>query len=131
MLVYSVWTETTPLRQSLIDDGWGTPDTYDRCYSELINMSAVYLFLLYDWDNVNQFNNFDKSMVAYVGMSKTLKNRLTKHPVLREIAESRNYVQRWFRPAREEALRAEELSLIQKFDPPWNVQGRTKGVALS
>ena len=125
-----IWRDAVSLRRALVSDGWKTPNTYDNCFEYPINGPAVYLFLLHGWDTQADFHNFDKAMVAYVGMSKRLSRRWATHVVLREIQATGRYVQKWFIPTPCVDLRERELSLIQRFDPPWNIQGRKRGVVL-
>lgn len=124
------WQDAQTIRRSLVGDGWLTPNTYDNCYSPPIDGAAVYLFLLHGWDDRDGLPNFDKALVAYVGMSKRLIRRWAAHPVFREIEATGGYTQKWFLPTMAEGLRDTELDLIQKFDPPWNIQGRKRGVVL-
>ena len=102
-------------------DGWLTPDTYGKEFAWFTNIPAVYLF--------NRIDMNDWSfVVAYVGMSTNLLQRMTGHPVLAEVAESGLYVQRWFKPTPREKLRAVERQYIQKFNPPWNIIGKKRGL---
>ena len=129
-LYKDAWWEARKLRRSLVGDGWKTPNTYDNCYAEPISDAAVYLFLLHGWDSRDDFHDFESSLVAYVGMSKSLSRRWKSHPILREIEATGRYVQKWFLPVREDDLRDQERDLIKKYDPPWNIQGRSRGVQL-
>lgn len=124
------WTDAVALRRSLVGGGWKTPNTYDNCFSEPIDGAAVYLFLLHGWDMQDGFHNFDRSLVAYVGMSKRLSQRWSGHPVLRDIEATGRYVQRWFFPTDACDLRVHESELIRTYDPPWNIQGRKRGLSV-
>lgn len=126
----SLWHNAHSFKRSLVDEGWRTPNTYDNYFENPIDGPAVYLFLLHGWDARHDFHDFETAMVAYVGMSKRLKRRWEKHPILREIEISRQYLQKWFRPTQLSHLRADEHNLIQMFNPPWNIQGRKRGVNL-
>lgn len=126
----SIWVESCGFRKSLVSKGWKTPNTYDNCFAYPTDGSAVYLFLLHGWDHKYDLHDFDKCLVAYVGMSRQLSKRWSKHPTLREIEGSGRYVQKWFLPTEARSLRTDELDLIQKFNPPWNIQGRKRGLLL-
>lgn len=113
--------QTIAFKKSLADDGWRTPDTYGREFEPVPDGPGVYLFLLY----LDEF--FDRAQVAYVGMSIDVKRRWANHEVLRLI-QPRGYTQRWFKPERPVDLRLSEATYIAKFNPPWNIIGRPRGV---
>lgn len=116
--------KTGKISQSLMDDGWKTPDTYGNNFSPISQISAVYLFLLVDRET------FGRSLVAYVGMSTQLKTRMSGHEVLGALNIQGYWAMRWFKPTPVDALRSVELSYIKKYDPPWNISGRTRGIML-
>ncbi len=113
-----------PLREELVSGGWQTPDTYANFFEPLSNRSAVYLFLLFDRDVL------DCGLVAYVGMSTKLKQRLSNHEIISLIDGDGRRVMRWFKPTPACDLRSVEAQYIAKFDPPWNIMGRPRGVIL-
>ncbi|WP_298966187.1 GIY-YIG nuclease family protein [uncultured Roseibium sp.] len=110
------------LSKRLAGDNWRTPNTYCNLFMEPKLEPAVYMFIGF-LDHPEQ-----DVVVSYVGMSEKLSQRLASHPALAEISKTFNYVQTWFKPTLVEYLREVELSYIQEFDPPWNVQGRRRGV---
>jgi hypothetical protein len=112
------------IQRELIAEGWFTPNTYGNCFRPITDGSAVYLFLMY------RHGCFDKALVAYVGMSKKLSQRLSGHPVFSEIDTPERWVMQWFKPVQPQDLRKTEAHYITKFDPPWNIIGRPRGVAL-
>ena len=122
------WREARRLKRALVGDQWMTPDTYDNCFSDPTTGAAVYLFLIHGWDETDGLDDFGVALVAYVGMSRQLAKRWEKHPTLTEIKATGRYVQRWFRPTPAAHLRAQELHLIKAMDPPWNIQGRKRGL---
>ena len=124
MIDTSKWGEAKVFRRTLADEGWFTPNTYDSCFEYPIDGPAVYLFLLWESEWM------ERAIVAYVGMSSRLAQRWMGHPVLAEISQPGFYVQRWFRPTPKPELRAREKQLIERFDPPWNIQGRKRGLVL-
>jgi len=124
------WLDAMDFRKSLVSDGWKTPNTYDNFFAFPTKGPAVYLFLLHGWDTKHDFHNFETALVAYVGMSKKLRQRWATHVVLREIEATGRYIQKWFLPTPDANLRDCERKLIKSFDPPWNIQGRKRGVAL-
>jgi len=110
------------MRNNLARDGWVTPDTYDNCFNPVIDGPSVYLFLLYPrWD-------FGSALVAYVGMSTQLSKRLEGHPILTELNKLDCWYMRWFKPTSKHTLRVIERKYIHKFDPPWNIIGRKRGI---
>lgn len=113
--------KTMALKEALIDEGWRSPDTYCAHYEPAPAAPGVYLFLLF----LDEF--FHKSQVAYVGMSIDIQRRWVGHSVLRLI-QPLGYTQRWFKPERPAELRSTEASYIAKFNPPWNIIGRPRGI---
>jgi hypothetical protein len=124
------WLNANDFRRELVADGWHTPDTYDNCYAMPTRGAAVYMFLSFGEDERDRLPDFTRTVVAYVGMSKRLNRRWVAHSVLREIRERSSYMQRWFKPCEADALRPVEAELIQKYDPPWNIQGRKRGIEI-
>lgn len=112
------------VRAFLINDGWLSPDTYCNCFAPLNNDPAVYLFLLY------QREDYREAIVAYVGMSTKLSQRMIGHEVLAELHAPECWPMRWFKPTRAQDLRTVEREYIARFDPPWNIIGRRRGVNL-
>ena len=112
-------------RAELVSDGWRTPNTYCREFASPTNIPSIYLFLLVN----DQY--FDKAFVAYVGMSTKLLQRLTGHPVWAEMDQPGYWAMQWFKPTERADLRAVECGYIAKFDPPWNINGKPRGVILS
>lgn len=47
-----------------------------------------------------------------------------------EIEAADAWVMRWFKPTPTNALRETEARYIRQFNPPWNVQGKVRGVAF-
>ena len=117
------WTKPHESQMELGADGWRTPDTYSAHYEPLTDEAAVYLFRAFDqvW--------FDRAFIAYVGMATNLQNRLSGHEVLSKVRRAGFYVQRWFKPVPTAELRSTERKIIEKYDPPWNLIGRRRGVA--
>lgn len=111
------------LRDRLISDGWTSPDTYAKHYCDVGKFSAVYLFTISDV-------MFERSLVAYVGMSESLKGRITSHNILPELRNSQHIVMTWFQKHPVEKLRLIEAGYIKDFDPPWNIIGRKRGIEL-
>ena len=107
----------------LVDDGWSSPDTHDNFYSPISEIPAIYLFLLHE----RTF--YEKAIVGYVGMSRNLLQRLSSHEVLAEIRCGDFWAMRWFKPTARPELRRTEKEYIAKFDPPWNIIGRQRGIA--
>lgn len=116
------WMDAQKIRKDLISDGWFTPDTYDKCFRPISEIPAVYLFMLRDTDT------FLRGLVAYVGMSTRLQHRLSSHNILPMLEIPGYWAMRWFKPVSASNLRKAEQSYITKFEPPWNIAGRKRGV---
>ena len=120
-----LFTDYPKLRTRLIAKGWRTPDTYSECFASLTQQSGIYLLLLVDQET------FRRALVAYVGTSTNIARRLQKHPVLKDLESCPHFVMRWFLPSPKETLRAIEARHIKRFNPPWNVVHRPRGVVLN
>lgn len=118
----SRFVDLSSMRDVLILDGWLSPDTYARHFAEIPSSPAVYLLMMADRATLTQ------AIVAYVGMSQNLAQRLSGHPVINEIESDTRSVFRWFKPTKAKNLRSVEARYIHRFDPPWNVIGRPRGV---
>lgn len=112
----------TGIKEALVDDGWLTPNTYSNSYAEIESIPSIYLFTMVD------DYDYTRALVAYVGMSINLAQRLSGHPVRKEIEKEGFWVPVWFKPTPKEELRTTELSYIRKFNPPWNVVGKKRGI---
>lgn len=110
------------LNDALESDGFKSPDTYGSYFAAPTDGPAVYIFTLVD------VHTFRRGIVAYVGMSIKLSQRWIGHPVLAGFTDPRLHVKRWFRPTHKVDLRRIEREYIQRFDPPWNLQGRKRGM---
>lgn len=120
----SRWTASHDLSLSLISDGWLSPNTYCNNFAPLEDIPAIYLFTLFRSDD------FKECLVAYVGMSTRLKQRISGHDVLTEVRQKGAWTKVWFKPTPHDDLRHEEASYITRFDPPWNIQGRVRGLVM-
>lgn len=116
--------KTKEMTDDLKAQGWRTPQTYCGCFDEAGNFSAVYLFLLMDKET------FSECAVAYVGMSKRLLSRWHGHNILPELEASPYWTQKWFKRVQPAKLREVEAEYIRRFDPPWNIIGRSRGVVF-
>ncbi len=123
-----LWTDARKASALLVDDGWFCPDSYTKYFSPIIDESAVYLFQLYNAEDLS----FTKALFAYVGMSTRLKFRLSGHEILRQIQDQYSWPHywpcRWFKPTKIDDLRAVERSYIERFNPPWNIIGKRRGI---
>jgi excinuclease UvrABC nuclease subunit len=103
---------------------WLTPNTYDHNFAEPSG-SGIYLLcqrkIWYDHSGKVRFK------ILYVGMSKNLRLRIEGHSVLSELRESFEDVVVFFRNYPGE-LRKLERDFIQKFNPPYNIIGRKRGI---
>ena len=122
-LTFSLWTDARSIRCLLAKDGWLTPDTYtSNMFAPLSKGAAVYLFLSY------QKSDFDNALVSYVGQSTNLCQRLAAHEILRDLDQNNFWTMRWFRRTRHSLLRDVEREYIRRFNPPWNIIGRQRGI---
>lgn len=117
------YSDYSGIRANLVEDGWRTPNTYCNLFAPITDISAVYLFLMID------NKDFNRGLVAYVGMSQNLQQRLSGHQILSEIMETGHWVMKWFKPTEPDDLRDVEAKYIIHFDPPWNIAGKQRGVA--
>ena len=107
----------------LVNVGWRTPDTYvSNSFEPLIDGPAVYLFLSYSRDE------FACAIISYVGQSTNLYQRMSNHEILNELDEQDFWTSRWFKPTPSSELRKVERECIQRFNPPWNIIGRARGL---
>ena len=110
------------VRPMLLKEGWQTPDTYSKDFEPIRAIPAVYLFLLVDQsDYLTEF-------VAYVGMSANLKQRMQRHETKPQIGKDGHWLMTWFKPTPEQSLRKTEAKYIERFNPPWNIMGKTRGL---
>ena len=121
---FDSWHDAHEVSLALVDDGWMSPNSYSNHWDEPGNFSAVYLFQVHDRETLR------KSLVAYVGQSIYIKMRLSGHEVLRALNHPDVWVKRWFKRTSRERLDETELRYIQQFDPPWNIQGKRRGVSF-
>ena len=117
------------LRASLVEDGWRTPDCYSNLFEVVPDGPGVYLLLA-----INRYFH-DNGFVAYVGMSKRLVRRIgpfnpnsTRHPTAKEIEKTGLWPQRWIKRVQGRPLRDWERFYIAKYNPPYNIIGRQRGV---
>ena len=118
------WVDQQDFTAGLFKDGWGTPNTYCNQFRPLITGPAVYMLLLVNTET------YREAMVAYVGMSEKLKQRISGHNILPELDRPGYWAMVWFKPTPKQELRDAEASLILAYDPPWNIQGRRRGMVL-
>lgn len=119
-----VWKKAQELTKMLVGDGWVSPNTYCNHFAPLTEGSAVYLFLLV------KSEDYQEALVAYVGMSVRLTQRIAGHNILPELDMPGYWPMVWFKPVAKAKLRETEAEYITAFDPPWNIQGRVRGVPL-
>jgi len=119
------WADARALHDSLISEGWVSPDTYSKFYAPIESIPAVYLFMVHGPDG------YDSALVAYVGMSTNLRQRMSGHEIYAMIERPGYWTMRWFKEVKKENLRSTEGEYIARFDPPWNIAGRVRGVALA
>lgn len=119
--------ETGPLGLSFpTDDGWRSPDTYsDKFFDDVINGSAVYAIEAFD---ANHCFTKKTTFIAYIGMATNLARRFAGHEVITLIKKDGFWPKRWFKPTPTHLLRITERQYIERFNPPYNIIGRRRGV---
>jgi hypothetical protein len=110
------------IKNDLVSDGWLSPNTYDNYFEPVDNIPSIYILTM-----VDQYD-YQNGLIAYVGMSINLAQRLSGHSVRKEIENEGFWVPVWFKPTAKEDLRTTELSYIKKYNPPWNVIGKKRGI---
>lgn len=103
-------------------NGWFT----ERCYSSerfAPIPKGPGLYALLDFDVSSQPLTW---RVLYIGMSKNIRRRLRTHAIFAELNKVID-VFVYFKPLNEN-LRTTERGLIKKFNPPYNIQHRQRGL---
>lgn len=122
----------TKLFDSLISEGWRTPDTYSRDYESFPDAPGVYLFVLwqlYPHLDVKE-DTYDDEKIIYVGKTLNIRKRQQQHEVMaaiyNQIEHGKYAVTRFFMALPECEIHSTEIELIKKYNPPFNLQHRTK-----
>jgi len=113
---------------ALIAKGWLTPDTYARHYASLPASSAIYALVV-----TPDLFCLEPGIIGYVGKSVNVRQRLAAHEMITLIRTSQPaaHIRRWFMPVPELDLSAAEVAAIQKFNPPYNIQHRNRGIHVA
>jgi excinuclease UvrABC nuclease subunit len=112
---------------TLRKEGWLTPNTYSNHYSDFPQAPGVYLFLKVGLCISTDYGQYK---VLYVGKSRNLHLRQQSHEIFKLICDSsrpEDYVQRWFKPMDEGLISDEEVRLIKRFNPSYNIIHRVRG----
>ena len=109
--------------------GWRTPHSYSNDFAPLPNSACVYVFLRpHSVKSKNTPSGYAiVHELLYVGMSTNLAQRMAAHDLKRSFDRQRDYVQVWFKRCPKDQLRTRERRLIQKLNPPYNLQHRVRG----
>lgn len=119
------WTNVAQFTAALIRTGWQSPDTYTRAYSPVPTWPGIYMILAHDID----CSAVRAAFIAYIGMSSILSQRIdSSHEIWQQIARDGYSPQRWFHKTTIAELRVVERALIERYDPPYNIVGRKRGV---
>jgi hypothetical protein len=113
------------LRKSIEGDGWKTPNTYCKHFAPLPEGPGVYLLTVVDMEA------YEHGFVAYVGMSTNVRKRIDGHNILPLLNVPGYHPMPWFKRVKADDLRAVEARYIRLFNPPWNISGKQRGVALN
>lgn len=106
---------------------WLTPRTYSSNYQELRDEPAIYALVDRGFRGRSRCLYF---RVLYIGQSVKLKSRLATHPLFRELRKDERFqeVVPFFQPCEKRHLRKVERKFIRGFNPPFNLQCRTRGL---
>lgn len=96
---------------------WLTPNTYDTNYKDAPESSGVYLLVRPTFNYSLQPPKFE---ILYVGSSKCLSQRYSKHEVLRALIKAYGYIQFYFKEC-QDYIEAEK-KLIKQIQPQFNTQ---------
>lgn len=116
---------TNELHQRLIEEGWMSPDTYAKNFSYLPNGPGLYILAGFQLSAVDA--DFGAFKICYVGMSENLANRLGCHPVSPLVRQQGFHLHRMFKTCAKDELRKSESALIRRYNPPFNINGKTRG----
>lgn len=96
---------------------WFTPNTYEKNFKEPTSTPGVYVITnsTIDWNNKTKELN-----ILYVGSTKNLKQRYSRHEVLRVLREVYDFCQFFF--IEHSDYLALEKELIVKYQPKFNTQ---------
>lgn len=111
--------------------GWKTPNSYSNDFAPLPRSSGVYV-ILRPVQIKNRKNPSGVGIihhVLYIGMSINIAQRISQHTIKRELNRRGDYVQIWFQRVPKHRLRTRERRLIKRYNPPYNLQHRVRGVA--
>lgn len=112
------WFNPDDMEAALVCDGWNTADTYGRDYVPAPEGPGIYLFMLHTKPD------YEKAIVAYVGMSKNVAKRAYgRHHAKDAIHSNSLWPMVWFKPCAESDLRDLERSYIRILCPPLNIAG--------
>ena len=103
------------MKFNFIKEGFKTERSYDNDYAVVPQKSGVYLIV--DRKIINNKLKFD---ILYIGSSRNLKSRLSKHEVYRTLVHFYNDVIIYFKE--EENHLIMEKSLIKMIQPEFNTQ---------
>lgn len=106
-------------------ESWETPNCYSNQFAYLPNGPGVYLLVL-----ATIRDGILDHQILYVGMSRNVAKRLKGHEVKRlcERDFRGDFIKVYFKRCPEPFLRLREQKLIERFNPPYNLQHRRRGV---
>jgi excinuclease UvrABC nuclease subunit len=107
-------------------EGWKTPDCYSNAYAPLPHTSGVYLLVL-----ATMKDGLLDHEIVYIGQSRNIAKRLTGHNIKKLCQEyygPKAFIKVYFKHYANGLLRRRERRLIQRFNPPFNLQHRTRGI---
>ena len=113
------------LTNILEDDGWRTEQTYSKNFTQVPTSSGVYLVIAYEPGDLCARG---EASVLYAGMSTNLAKRKSGHAVISEIDATGRYPFFYFKEYPREEIRIIERNLIQKYNPPYNIIGKRRGL---
>lgn len=96
-----------------------THNTYDKNYKAIPNTPGVYFIVSWKFDNDNKKSIYD---ILYIGSAKNLKQRYTRHEVMRALKYHYDFLKFYFIEIDNQL--EHEKKLIKKYQPKYNTQWR-------
>jgi excinuclease UvrABC nuclease subunit len=109
----------------LIASGWRTQDSYYKQYEMIPDESGVYMITAI---TDRPYGTPTTEVIAYIGMSKRLSSRHKAHPITKELYRQKYYCRVFFKRFPTEKIRVIERELIHKYNPPYNIIGKRRGI---
>jgi hypothetical protein len=106
-------------REWFRENGWKCPDSYNNDFSSPNNDPGIYVIAL-----MSESKFVWTMEIAYIGMSTRLRSRLCAHEAYRAVRKECGrdvFIQRFFKYAPAEEIRAMERQMIEQIKPRLNI----------